>query len=193
MFDPPSMDYKNTIKASYISMDRKENKMITVSIDLNEYAEGTIEQRIIAAVSAGIIDHLEKRVNQLVEEIVTETTEAEIRKQTVAAVNQILNDQIPVMNDWGRPSDKTQSFRDYLVMRTEKIVRGKVDSDGRVTNSSYSSNQMFVEWCVKNLAYKQVEQIKKDVTSEIVSKIGDGTRSAIVESVTQAVLKTLAK
>lgn len=147
----------------------------------------TIEEAIIAAAAdhflgqfqQSILGTINLKIEAAIDEIIANTINTRIKE----IVERTIDAQFPVYSKYGQPTSAMTSLGDKITELITKTMEEKVDSDGKVDNSSYGRDRATPRWLwhvnrairaeVDGTLKKEIDGVVKKAREEAAKRISD--------------------
>jgi hypothetical protein len=163
---------------------KKENGRLTATLDINEYMEGSIRERIEERLVNLIAEKIGKRMDEVIGARILELADKEWNKSAKAKVDEFFSKPCRKTNNYGEETGGSITMRELLIERFDKYLTAKVNNRGE---ESYNGDTTRAQRMLDDLIKKPLQ----DAVTETVKKIADKAREQVQASVSRYIAEQL--
>lgn len=166
-----------------------EKGSISVTLNFDQWMNGSIEDHIIAKLVAALTTRLEASIKTQVETKMLKKINAEFDELARKQVEDYFMKQVKKTNSYGEPTGEQTNMRDLLAKKFQEYMSQKVDSKGNP--SSYSDGLPRSQQMLNQLAHKPLQEAIDETVKGIAAKAKEQIQQTVSRYIAEQLSPTI--
>lgn len=160
-------------------------KTITLNINVDDYFEGSIMDRVAGMIS----DQVSTELRQRVQSCVSSSIKSVVEEKCAQIIEEELQKPCIKTNEWGEPTGNGVTLRQYVIDSFDKYMKQKVNYEGRLADHYDGKAKERWQYLIEAVGLKSLEH---EVKSQI-QKIREEALQQISGTIAALLAKNLSK
>lgn len=182
---PEYNEYDDEDEVTEIDATKTPQGSITVTLDVKQWLNGSLESIIANALVDKVAGMLVKNVQEIVKERVLAMADEKFDALAREKMTEFFLKEHKKTTQWGDPTGEAFTMRELLLDRFQKFMAEKVDDKGNASN--YSGNLPRSQWLLNTLAHKPLQE----AINQTVTDIREKAKTAVQASVSRYIAEQL--